>query len=329
MGLESAISLELFQQDAKAKYILNALASNQPGQSWLISGADIEYLESFVRGWIQVLVCVDRKGDQVCGICEGCKRFNLGVYSFHELKPMSLSRSILIDQVRGFMSKFSYKPSPWEWKIGIILEAECMVEQAQNAFLKTLEEPPPQTVFFLISNKPDALLNTIRSRCRVLSLNHNEEKYSNKPWWPALREVLEIMRPGSGIENAWQASQQLMAVIEQLRAQAELEVMDQVEDLESETAAQRKKRLEAAVKTRSLELRNDLINAMERWFGDMVKLAQGVDFDPLFDCSWSDDLDLNRAFLNFEFFQSFKQSLRSAMGFNESIVNFSSKVCKV
>ena len=114
---------ELFLKDKVSPYILNSLNSGQSGQAWLISGADKEYLDNFVQGWIDVMICMDRKEDgSPCGVCEACKRRKLGIYNCTELKPLSLSRSILIDHIRQFIGKFAYKPLPWEIKIGIIYE---------------------------------------------------------------------------------------------------------------------------------------------------------------------------------------------------------------
>ena len=186
------MSSQTFLDDKVSTYILNSLRSNMSGQAWLVSGADVDYLNEFVEGWIDVMICLDRAEDGTpCGRCEACKRRQLGIYNCNSLKPLSLSRSILTDHIRQFIGKFAYKPLPWEVKIGIIYEADCMVEQAQNAFLKTLEEPPPQTCFFLISNKPDALLDTIRSRCRLLNLNRESFSYLNTTWFSELQEILQ------------------------------------------------------------------------------------------------------------------------------------------
>jgi hypothetical protein len=323
---------KIFLKDKMAPYVLNSLNLGQNGQAWLISGADKKYLDQFVQGWIDVMTCTDLKGDgSPCGLCKACKRRELGIYNINELKPLSLSRSILIDHVRNFISKFTYKPLPWEVKIGIIYEAECMVEQAQNAFLKTLEEPPPQTCFFLISNKPEALLDTIRSRCKILNLNRESFSYLNKPWFNDLQNILQLMKPASGINNAWLGATQINDLINSLRNQAELEVMElasQEEENDNEKAGDRKKRLEIAIKTKSLEEKFFLIDAMELWFCDLLKGSQELPQSQCFSIPWISEISWNKALKIFEDFQDLKSEIKSPIGQNEAIVNFAIKLCK-
>jgi DNA polymerase-3 subunit delta' len=75
------------------------------------------------------------------------------------------SRKVKIAQVRKLLERLSLKPLSARRKFAVILQAEQMNAEAQNALLKTLEEPPPETTLVLVSSAPDALLPTIRSRC--------------------------------------------------------------------------------------------------------------------------------------------------------------------
>lgn len=81
------------------------------------------------------------------------------------LRPGSKSRKILIEDIRGVEPFLALRAATGETKLVIILEADRMMEEAANAFLKTLEEPPPQTVIILITEQPSRLLTTILSRC--------------------------------------------------------------------------------------------------------------------------------------------------------------------
>lgn len=81
------------------------------------------------------------------------------------LRPGSKSRKILIEDIRGVEPFLALRAAAGETKLVIILEADRMMEEAANAFLKTLEEPPPQTVIILITEQPSRLLTTILSRC--------------------------------------------------------------------------------------------------------------------------------------------------------------------
>ena len=81
-----------------------------------------------------------------------------------------LARSITVDQVRRLQRLFATTASLSPWRAVVIDSIDDLERNAANALLKNLEEPPPQTVFLLVSHAPERLLPTIRSRCRVLRL---------------------------------------------------------------------------------------------------------------------------------------------------------------
>ena len=81
-----------------------------------------------------------------------------------------LARSITVDQVRGLQRLFVTTPSMSPWRAVVVDSVDDLERNAANALLKNLEEPPPSTVFLLVSHAPERLLPTIRSRCRVLRL---------------------------------------------------------------------------------------------------------------------------------------------------------------
>jgi len=81
-----------------------------------------------------------------------------------------LARSIKVDQIRQLHRLFATTPSMSRWRAVIIDSVDDFEPQAANALLKNLEEPPPDTVFLLVSHVPERLLPTIRSRCRALRL---------------------------------------------------------------------------------------------------------------------------------------------------------------
>ncbi|HYJ29310.1 MAG TPA: DNA polymerase III subunit delta' [Allosphingosinicella sp.] len=82
-----------------------------------------------------------------------------------------LARSITVDQVRGLQRLFATTASMSPWRVVVIDSADDLERGAANALLKNLEEPPPKSVFFLVSHASQRLLPTIRSRCRQLRLS--------------------------------------------------------------------------------------------------------------------------------------------------------------
>jgi DNA polymerase III subunit delta' len=112
----------------------------------------------------QELNCVAGK-EAACGVCPACTRIARGVHPDVLLIEPGDNGSIRIDQVRDIVERVAYRPFEGRRRVVIVNEADTLVPQAQNALLKTLEEPPSASVFMLITSKPDSLLATVRSRC--------------------------------------------------------------------------------------------------------------------------------------------------------------------
>jgi len=103
-----------------------------------------------------------------CDECSSCKKIDAGVHpDFLFLEPES--GQIRIEEIRAIDDTLSLKPFEGRWKIVIVDEAHMMNSYAANAFLKTLEEPPRESLIILISSNADRLPDTIRSRCSRLN----------------------------------------------------------------------------------------------------------------------------------------------------------------
>ena len=111
-----------------------------------------------------------------CGECKGCKMF--GAMSHPDvltIAPEDNKKNITVAQIRTLRADAYIKPHSADFKVFIIDGAERMNEQAQNALLKVLEEPPANVIFILVSLSRTILLETIVSRCTVLSLSAPEQ----------------------------------------------------------------------------------------------------------------------------------------------------------
>lgn len=104
-----------------------------------------------------------------CGACASCARIARGVHPDVLIVEPGDTGSIKIDPVREVIDRAAYRPFEGKRRAVIIDEADALVPSAQNALLKTLEEPPPASVFMLVTPRPDVLLPTVRSRCPRLS----------------------------------------------------------------------------------------------------------------------------------------------------------------
>jgi DNA polymerase III subunit delta' len=100
-----------------------------------------------------------------CGECASCRRIARGMHPDVIVLAPGDSGSIKIEVVRDVVDRAGYRPFEGRRRVVIVDDADALVPAAQNALLKTLEEPPSASVFVLVSAMPDSLLPTVRSRC--------------------------------------------------------------------------------------------------------------------------------------------------------------------
>ena len=141
----------------------------------------------FAQACAQSLLCEDPQPDQrACGACRACNWFSLGNHpDFRLIVPESMapesreegaepakkkSEQIRIEQVRDLADFLAVGAHRGGLRVILVYPAEAMNANAQNAFLKNLEEPPPATIFLLVATQPERLLATVRSRCLRLTL---------------------------------------------------------------------------------------------------------------------------------------------------------------
>jgi len=131
--------------------------------------------KSFANAIAYDLFCESKINQIACGKCGACHLLKNN--SHPDLKQVNLvdkKQSIGIDQIRALIEYVNLTPHSAKRKIIIIENAESMTVQASNSLLKTLEEPPPSAIIILVTNRPDRLLATIRSRCQTIEFSPPE-----------------------------------------------------------------------------------------------------------------------------------------------------------
>ncbi|NLC43985.1 MAG: DNA polymerase III subunit delta' [Clostridiales bacterium] len=119
----------------------------------------------------QALLC-EKSEDKPCNKCIPCKQYESGNHlDVLWVRRLEDKTSISVDQIRELQSKIKVKPFQDGKRICFIDEAHLMNHQAQNALLKTLEEPPSHTIFFLLADNTSSLLPTIISRCQLFRVD--------------------------------------------------------------------------------------------------------------------------------------------------------------
>jgi DNA polymerase-3 subunit delta' len=106
-------------------------------------------------------------GADACGICPSCRRIARGVHADVLFVEPGETGVIKIDQLREAIERTAFRPFEGRRRVVVIDGADAIV-QGQDALLKTLEEPPPASIFVLVTSRPDVLLPTVRSRCQRL-----------------------------------------------------------------------------------------------------------------------------------------------------------------
>lgn len=113
--------------------------------------------------------CQSPAGGDACGACRACDRIARDVHVDVLILAPDDSGAIKIDPVREALAKCGFRPFEGRRRVVLIRDADALSEGAQNALLKSLEEPPPATLFVMTSAAPDALLRTVRSRTMRLT----------------------------------------------------------------------------------------------------------------------------------------------------------------
>jgi DNA polymerase-3 subunit delta' len=116
----------------------------------------------------QALNCLSPVELDACGQCAACTRIARGIHPDVLVVEPGETGSIKIEQVRDIVDRAGYRPFEGRRRVVIVDDADALVAAAQNALLKTLEEPPGSSIFVLITSRPDMLLPTVRSRCPEL-----------------------------------------------------------------------------------------------------------------------------------------------------------------
>lgn len=186
-----ALSQVLGQERAVAA-ISSTLESGHVSHAWLLVGPAGVGKELTAMSLAQALVC-EAQPMKGCGACATCRRVEhanhpdvtwvrtedelvrRGILGKSDLDHVP-SRDLKVEQVRQLQERLAFRPLEAKWKVAVLTPADALNHQAQNALLKTLEEPPRDTVLVLVTSAPDRLLPTIRSRCARVQLGPLPEK---------------------------------------------------------------------------------------------------------------------------------------------------------
>ena len=208
---------------------------------------------------------------------------------FHSIEPGSKSRRLLTEQIRELEAALHRTPEKGKRKVAVIHEADRLMPQAANAFLKTLEEPPDGSLLLLTTELPEALLETIRSRCISLVLRPGkgipEDERSKR-----LRALMEeFFSEGSHTDPtaAFSLTRGFRDLLEESRVASSERLKEELSAEKSHFGktteidmSEREEQLKAVAESESLQERSRLLSLVADHFGRRIRPLHDGDAPP-------------------------------------------------
>jgi hypothetical protein len=281
-------------QKQGVEFLQRSLERGRLAHGYLFTGHQLDQLEGLARTLAKTLNCLHpvKRGGVVVDCCDQCLSCQKVEHGNHAdvfwVRPESKLRQIRIRQIsrrkdsppRVLLDAVNLKPTESQYKVAIIVAADRMNEEAANAFLKTLEEPPPQSVLILLTTEPERLLETILSRC--LRLNFAGE--GPQQLAPAQLEWLATFSEMAAVgQKSLLGRYRLMDVLlkklnavkesidETLTARSPLE---KYEDAEEQLRDKWEQELKASIEADYRRQRADFLLALQWWLRDVWVLTQ-------------------------------------------------------
>lgn len=163
---------QIIGQEHIVKILKNQIKKGQVSQAYLFTGTRGTGKTSTARILAKAINCT---GDDIpCGKCTNCKSIRDG--AFMDVIELDAASNNGVDDLRAIIDSVQYPPAMGRYKVYIIDEVHMLTPAAENAFLKTLEEPPEYAIFILATTDPEKVKSTIKSRCMTLNFRRVREK---------------------------------------------------------------------------------------------------------------------------------------------------------
>ena len=164
----------------------NAIKNNQLAHAFLFCGPRGVGKTTCARILAKTINCETRTKDgEACNSCNSCVSFDAGTsLNIHELDAASNNS---VDDIRSLVEQVRFAPQAGKYKVYIVDEVHMLSSSAFNAFLKTLEEPPPYAIFILATTEKHKILPTILSRCQIFDF----KRITNNDTVEHLQEICE------------------------------------------------------------------------------------------------------------------------------------------
>lgn len=263
-----------FSPEAAFSYLQRAHEQGRLAHAYLLSGA----VGSGKR----------ELASRLANLANGTKAedvFATGAVDVFVAEPGSKSRRIVIDQIRNLEHALQMRSAHGRRKVAIVSDADRLQPQAANAFLKTLEEPPNDSLLLLLSALPEALSDTIRSRCVPIALTPRTDATP-----PAEEvELIELLKASaapqaSGVQGAYRLAQGFQRLLGKVResVQGENAATLKAEEIRYKNTTdgawldEREDYFKALTESLYVQRRAQLVEVVYRWWLDVLRAGTGL-----------------------------------------------------
>jgi DNA polymerase-3 subunit delta' len=263
-----------FSRTTALEYLRRAHEQNRLGHAYLISGPPGSGKQQLAAD-LASLVNGTSSGDV----------FSAKAREIFVARPESKSRRIVIEQIRGLEHALQMRAANGRRKVAIIFDADRLQPQAANAFLKTLEEPPKDSLLLLLSALPEALPETILSRCLAIPLAQvGQSRTSNEE-----KNLVKLLQQASHeqswtIQFAYRLAQEFQRLLRTVREEVKRETdealkQEQTRYKDATDGAwleEREQYYKARAESLYLQRRAGLIETLFAWWSDVLRSGNSV-----------------------------------------------------
>ena len=240
-------------------------------QGYTVVGSPRGEAKVFAEQALQLIFC--ESNPKPCGTCRSCRQVREHTHpDILWVEPEKKSRAISIEQIRDLQRLIFQTSFAGSWKACVMTAADRMGDPAANAFLKTLEEPPPKSLFFLLTDSPQSLLPTIVSRCQRVAVSNDQIEFPEE-WQEAISAILADSSGNSPVA-AFSRADRMKQLFDAMKEKAKADESEALEasgqDIDDET-------LDARISARYREMRTGLVQYLFRWYRDILMVVCEVD----------------------------------------------------
>ena len=277
------------KQEQSVQLLQRSLERGRLAHGYLFTGHSVSELEAMAGALAKTLNCQNPQrapnGAAIdsCDACLSCRKIDHANHAdVHWIRPESKMRIIGIDQIRDLIKEIQLKPTEAAYKVSVIVEADRLKTEAANAFLKTLEEPPPKLILILLTTDLEKILETILSRCLRLTFGGDGPVRADPAKVAWLSSFAEVAAGGQkSLISRYRLLDELLCKLTELRDQVESSLktrspLAQYEDVEKDLRDRWEVELSAAVEAEYRRQRSDLLSALQWWLRDVWLSSLGL-----------------------------------------------------